>query len=145
MNRGANILKKVIYICIGIAAMALGVVGTVVPGLPTTPFLLLALLCFTKGSEKLNCWFRGTSLYTKYVKDYEYDRSLTRKQKLTIQASAGLMMLIAFLLTGNLVIRLLLIGAFILHNYVFVFVIKTRQAGRPETTINELGGDKYEL
>lgn len=95
--------------------MALGAVGTVVPGLPTTPFLLLALLCFTKGSVKLNCWFRGTGLYTKYVKGYEYNRSMTRKQKL-------------------MAIRLLLIIAFILHNYVFIFVIKTHQEGRMETT-----------
>ncbi|MDR7811063.1 YbaN family protein [Lacrimispora sp.] len=127
-------LKKVIYASIGIAAMALGAVGTVVPGLPATPFFLLALLCFTKSSEKLNCWFRGTGLYAKYVKEYEYDRSMTRKQKLIIQAAAGLMMFISFLLIGNMAVRLLLIAAFILHNYVFIFVIKTRQAGRTETT-----------
>lgn len=114
--------------------MALGAAGTVVPGLPATPFFLLALLCFTKSSEKLNCWFRGTGLYAKYVKEYENDRSMTRKQKLTIQAAAGLMMLISFLLIGNLAVRLLLIVAFILHNYVFVFVIKTRQVSRTETT-----------
>ncbi len=114
--------------------MALGAVGTVVPGLPATPFFLLALLCFTKSSEKLNCWFRGTGLYAKYVKGYEYDRSMTRKQKLIIQAAAGLMMFISFLLIGNMAVRLLLIAAFILHNYVFIFVIKTCQAGRTETT-----------
>lgn len=138
-------MKKAIYICIGIVSLALGTIGTVLPGLPTTPFLLLALLCFTKGSEKLNCWFRGTSLYAKYVKQYEYDRSLTRKQKLTIQAAAGLMMLVSFVLTGNTVIRLLLVAAFFLHNYVFIFVIKTRQADMTETSIKELAGDEYEL
>ncbi len=138
-------MKKAIYICIGVTAMVLGTIGTVLPGLPTTPFLLLALLCFTKGSEKLNCWFRGTSLYAKYVKHYESDRSLTRKQKLTIQAAAGLMMLVSFVLTENPVIRLLLVAAFLLHNYVFIFVIKTRQADMSETNIKELAGDKYEL
>lgn len=138
-------MKKVIYICIGIMAMALGTAGTVLPGLPTTPFLLLALLCFTKGSERLNCWFRGTNLYSKYVKQYECDRSLTRKQKLIIQASAGFMMLISFVLTENLIIRLFLISAFILHNYVFIFIIKTRQPDGPETIKKEVAGDKYEL
>lgn len=125
--------------------MVLGTIGTVLPGLPTTPFLLLALLCFTKGSEKLNCWFRGTRLYDRYVKHYEYDRSLTRKQKFTIQAAAGLMMVISFALTVNPVLRMLLIGAFLLHNYVFIFVIKTRQADRSETMTKELKGDEYEL
>lgn len=138
-------MKKIIYIGVGIAAMVLGAVGTVIPGLPTTPFLLLALFCFTKGSQKLNDWFRGTRLYVKYVKHYEHDRSLTRRQKLTIQATAGFMMFISFLLTENVVIRLVLISVFFLHNYVFIFVIKTRQADRPETTRKELAGDKYEL
>jgi len=59
---------------------------------------------------------------------------MTRKQKLIIQAVAGLMMFISFLLIGNMAVRLLLIAAFILHNYVFIFIIKTRQAGRTETT-----------
>ena len=69
----------------------------------------------------------------------------SRKQKLIIQASAGFMMLISFVLTENLIIRLFLISAFILHNYVFIFIIKTRQPDGPETIKKEVAGDKYEL
>lgn len=122
-------MKKALFVCAGIAAVALGAVGTVLPGLPTTPFLLLALFCFTKGSEKLNRWFRGTQLYHRHLEQYEHDRSLTRKQKLAIQIFAGAMMAISFVLTGSLTIRLLLAGAFLIHNYIFIFVIKTRKTG----------------
>ncbi|MEY8355426.1 YbaN family protein [Lachnospiraceae bacterium 54-53] len=138
-------MRKVLFVCGGIAAMSLGSAGVVVPGLPTTPFLLLALFCFAKGSRKLDRWFRGTALFEKYGKQYEHDRSLTRKQKLTIQITAGLMMLISFLLTDNLVLRLLLLGALLLHNYVFIFVIRTRKTGESGKVIEDEEGDRYEL
>jgi len=126
-------------------ALAFGSAGVVVPGLPATPFFLLALFCFTKGSRKLNHWFRGTKLFEKYVKPYEHDPSLTRKQKLTIQMIAGIMMMISFIMTESTAVRLFLAVAFLLHNSIFIFKIKTREAGSTGRITKSLAGDKYEL
>ncbi len=35
----------------------LAILGVFIPGLPTVDFLLLAVICATKGSEKLHKWF----------------------------------------------------------------------------------------
>lgn len=122
-------MKKVLFILAGATALALGVLGTVLPVLPTTPLLLLALYCFAKGSEKLNRWFQGTSIYKRYLAEYVQTKSLTRKQKLSVQIFAGMMMVISFMLIDNLAMRIVLALGFIIHNYVFLFRIKTRKSG----------------
>lgn len=138
-------MGKILLLLLGIISMALGAVGIVVPGLPTTPFFLLSLFCFTKSSKRLDRWFRGTKLFDTYVKPYEADKSLTKRQKLVIQLTAGNMMFISFLFLPNTAVRLFLIVAFILHNYVFLFVIKTRKEEVPETKTETSNGETYEL
>lgn len=124
-------MGKILLMIMGIISVALGMAGVVVPGLPATPFFLLSLFCFTKSSKRLDRWFRSTKIFEKYVKPYEEDKSLTRRQKLSIQLTAGAMMMITFLFLDHMAVRLFLIIAFILHNYVFLFVIKTRKEESP--------------
>jgi len=117
-------LVNVIFIFVGVAAMLLGIIGVVVPVLLTTPFLLLALYCFARGSKKLNCWFRKTWVYKKYLSEYARTKSLMFKKKMTIQFCANGMMIVSLLLIGNTVLRVLLVACLIIHNWFFMFKIK---------------------
>jgi len=44
------------YLLIGHASMAIGFIGIFVPLLPTTPFVLLAAACYSRGSERFHTW-----------------------------------------------------------------------------------------
>lgn len=45
---------KAIYLIFGFLSVLTGIIGIVLPLLPTTPFLLLAAFCFSKSSERLH-------------------------------------------------------------------------------------------
>ena len=53
-------MKKIIYIFIGCISLGLGIIGVILPILPTVPFVLLAAFCFAKSSERLDGWFKNT-------------------------------------------------------------------------------------
>jgi len=55
-------MTKLALILIGSIATALAVAGAVLPGLPTTPFLLIALWAFARSNDKLYSWLQRLPL-----------------------------------------------------------------------------------
>ena len=47
-------MKKILYILIGCISLGLGIIGVILPILPTVPFVLLAAFCFARSSERLD-------------------------------------------------------------------------------------------
>ncbi len=71
----------------GTVSLGLGIVGVVLPGLPTTPFVLLAAACYAKASPRLHAWLRAHRLFGPMVRDWEAHRSLTRRTKRIAQGT----------------------------------------------------------
>jgi uncharacterized membrane protein YbaN (DUF454 family) len=80
-----QIALRYIYIVSGCIAVTLGTIGVVVPGLPTTPFVLLASWCFYKSSPRLQAWLLQSFL-GKYIRDYKKKGGLTTRKRLYIIA-----------------------------------------------------------
>ena len=111
------------FVCLGI-----GAVGVVLPILPTTPLLLLSSFCFAKGSERFHRWFCGTKLYQKHLDSFVKERAMTLKTKLCILLPASAMLLLAFLMMGNLPGRICIV-CLITFKYVYFFTkIRTIRA-----------------
>ena len=62
--------------------VALGVVGAVLPLLPTTPFLLLASYFFARSSRRLNEWLLRNRLFGPMIRDWQRYRGVRLKVKI---------------------------------------------------------------
>lgn len=89
-------LTRPLYVALGFLSVGVGAVGVVVPGLPTTVFLLIAAWCFTKASPRMEAWLRGHRVFGRYLTDWERDGSIPRGAKV----AAGVGMLSSVLVAG---------------------------------------------
>lgn len=120
-----NRIKKIIFVIVGFISLLLGIIGTVLPILPTVPFLLLTSYCFARGSNKFEDWFKSSKIYKKYLEDFILNKSMTLKQKIYISTFADIMIAFPLVILNNLYIKLFLIIVIIFKYYYFIFKIKT--------------------
>ncbi len=118
-------IKKIAYTTIGFISLILGVIGVILPILPTPPFLLLTSFCFLRSSERINEWFKGTKIYKKHLQDFIEEKAMTMKQKIIILAFSESLILIPCILVDNLMMRMTLVTIMILKLYYFMFRIRT--------------------
>lgn len=116
---------KYIYFILGLLFTAIGCIGIVLPVLPTTPFLLVALFLFTKSSKKAEQWFLSTNIYKKHIDRFVKERSMTLKSKILILSFASSMLALAFFMMNNLYGRLTIVALIFFKYYYFIFRIKT--------------------
>ena len=76
-------LRRGLLVAAGLVCFGLGVVGIVVPILPTTPFLLLAAACFLRSSDRLHRWLLGNRVFGEYIRRYRNGEGLRLAAKAT--------------------------------------------------------------
>lgn len=76
-------MKRGFYIALGCLCVTLGAIGVVVPGLPTTPFLLAASWLFYRSSPRLQEWLLASRLGV-YIRDYQRRGGMRPKTKVGV-------------------------------------------------------------
>lgn len=116
-----KLVFKVIFIIIGTLSIALGMIGIVVPLLPTTPLILLGAFCYVKSSDKLYQLLIRNKWLGRYIQDFREKNGITKKNKIIslimmwLSICATIIILdVGFLIGAILVIVAVSVSAYIL-------------------------------
>ena len=81
-NSSKEKIKRVLLLFAGTLTLILGIIGIVIPILPTTPFLLLSAACFTRSSKKFYNWLMNNKILGFYVRNYREGKGMPLKLKI---------------------------------------------------------------
>lgn len=75
-------VMQIFFRSAGLASLALGMIGLVLPLLPTTPFLILATFCFARSSPALEHRLLHHPTFGPHIIAWRQNRAISRKGKL---------------------------------------------------------------
>ena len=113
-------LIKIVLIVLGTLSLGIGIIGIVVPGLPTTPFILLTAGLYIKSSDRLYQKLINSRFIGPYINNFRKNKGMTKRAKLSSIGIMWLMIAISCfflieLLTIKLIVALLgMIGTFVM-------------------------------
>ncbi len=79
--RVATGLKRLLFVGAGLLCVGLAYLGALLPGLPTTPWVLLASYCFARSSPRLERWLKRSPFFGKLIHDWERHRGIRKPVK----------------------------------------------------------------
>ncbi len=101
---------NILFTTLGFVSLALGIVGIVLPVLPTTPFLLLASFLFYKGSKRMHDWLENNRFFGGYIRNYRKYHAIKRSTKIISIVLLWATLALSFVLVDNLYIRIGLVA-----------------------------------
>lgn len=102
---------RTLLIFLGTLCVVLGVLGIFLPVLPTTPFLLLAAICYARSSKRFYHWLMTNRWCGTYIRNYREGRGIPLKHKvLTISLLWLTIVSTAWLAVSAWWLRLIMLG-----------------------------------
>jgi len=113
-------MKKIIYLSLGWICVGLAFIGIFIPGIPTTPFLIVALWAFAKSSKKFHKWLLNHKRFGPLLSNWESHKVVPQKAKILmviLQITAVIMIhysLNNLLITFGLATLLILVAWYVI-------------------------------
>ncbi len=118
-------IKKIIYIILGFICLGLGIVGIILPVLPTVPFLLCTSFFFSRGSTKFDNWFKSTKIYHKYLENFVKNKVMTLKGKVILLSLVSGMLFFAMWKVNSLAMSICITILIIIKYLYFILYVET--------------------
>lgn len=125
---------RALLLIVGTASLVIGVIGIVVPVLPTTPFLLLTAACYARTSTRLYVWLVGQKSLGPIITEWRRSRTLPPGVKTRALMVVAVTFTLSVILVDPLAVRFALVATgFILA--VFLYRIPTAQTETASVTM----------
>lgn len=119
-------MKRYIFLICGLISLTLAVMGIVVPGLPTTPLLLLSTWLFTRSSPRMLNFIMRNKRLARYINRYQEQKGMTKRQKTYAICFMWVMVAVSiFLRIDNVVIKYILLSLAVTGTLVMGFIVPT--------------------
>lgn len=80
-------------------SLGLGLLGVVLPGLPTVPFILVAAWAAMRGSPRLHAWLLAHPRFGPMIRNWQEHGAVTRRSKVLAIATMAICAVILFLVS----------------------------------------------
>jgi len=109
-----NSFKRALWLSAGLTSVGLGFLGAFLPLLPTTPFMLLAVFCFARSSDRLHNWLINHPQFGGPIRDWNERGAIAPRVKVIAVASMLAVLTLSIVLglaMHVIIIQLLVLGA----------------------------------
>lgn len=81
LSQHPNRFKRLLYLIVGWVSLVLGIIGIILPLLPTTPFILLSAWCFSQSSVRFHNWLKAHKFFGPMLENWQSDKGIPRKSR----------------------------------------------------------------
>lgn len=109
---------RIFFIVLGILCVILAALGVLLPGLPATPFLLLASYSFARSSKRMHDWLVNNRIFGPILSDFLDRKGIRLHIKIISILMMWVMMLVSvFFLMENDVVKYVAIGGALIGTF----------------------------
>jgi uncharacterized membrane protein YbaN (DUF454 family) len=77
-------LQKWLFLLFGTICLVLAYIGTVMPGIPGTPFILLTAFFYFRSSDRMYNWLRRQKLFGRLIREYEKNSTVPLRLRIMV-------------------------------------------------------------
>ena len=122
-----NIYKRWIWFVLGIISTCLGIAGYILPVMPGTTFILIAVFCFARSSEKWYNKLLESKWFGQTIKDFKDNKGITLKTKITATIMVLSSIGISLYFASNIYVSVFLVTCCLISLY-FIHKQKTKNS-----------------
>jgi uncharacterized membrane protein YbaN (DUF454 family) len=118
---------KWVWLTLGWIAVGIGGIGVIIPGLPTTVFMVFAAWCFSKSSPRFERWLLDLPGIGRMISDFRDGLGMPKRAKISTLAMITVAVTFSAIVVDHSTVRLVIIAAGIVGLYWVGMRVPTRE------------------